>query len=290
MPSSVDPSILARQRARQLSAWTRQFKAGKTEGIPKKLLATLGSSPTPDLSSAPTESSDRPLLSRSQIKNRSKRLRKQRPCHRCGQPGHKKSSCSQDSSSVDKEETICFACRSFGHLLRDCPNVDQTKKSAKCYQCGSDQHAARDCKMREQEQIDHPVLSSTAYPLAVCFVCGSQGHLSRDCPSSDHGIFPKGGQCKRCGRSDHKVKNCSLPETEEEKEQKKIEKEERKKRTRESKNTSESIDGNVQFEELEEKKSKKQKKSNKEEKQENEEEDKKTKEKKPKKTAKLVKF
>lgn len=234
---------------------------------------------------ASTESAgDPPRLTRSQLKNRSKRLRARRPCHRCGRAGHKRSECS--ASSVDLlpsaptasvaameaeggDGVQCLGCRRFGHRLSECDNITQQHKptltaadallqhsgdgSAGSEMAGADETAGRAVAERTEKEAAEVIASAESestrrragrfcyhcgsaghtaahcdgqlvagsgggggggggggqFAFAVCFICQSVGHLARQCPSSDHGIFVRGGECHRCGSKQHKAKHCS---------------------------------------------------------------------------------
>jgi hypothetical protein len=46
------------------------------------------------------------------------------------------------------------------------------------------------------------------FPFATCFLCKEKGHLTRSCPKNDHGLYPNGGCCRFCGKTDHLKKDC----------------------------------------------------------------------------------
>jgi Zinc knuckle len=98
--------------------------------------------------------------------------------------------------STEKQNTICLGCRKYGHMLRECPNRSSDQKTNICNKCGSDQHRLKDCKETGSE-----------LSFVTCFVCKGKGHLSKDCPDGT-GLYPKGGSCKLCGKTNHFAKDC----------------------------------------------------------------------------------
>jgi len=92
--------------------------------------------------------------------------------------------------------------------LPDIAAAAQSRKGRFCYHCGSAAHTAAHC-------VDQAGGGSGGsggggqFAFAVCFICQSVGHLARQCPSSDHGIFIRGGACHRCGSKQHKAKHCT---------------------------------------------------------------------------------
>ncbi|OCH88110.1 hypothetical protein OBBRIDRAFT_813825 [Obba rivulosa] len=118
--------------------------------------------------------------------------------------------------------TICFACREYGHAAKDCTNAIATGENGAedgqagvarpkagrsavgiCYRCGSRKHNLSKCR--------EPVDSENPLPYASCFVCSGKGHLASSCPKNQSkGIYPNGGSCKLCGETTHLAKDCPL--------------------------------------------------------------------------------
>ena len=131
-----------------------------------------------------------------------------RECWVCGGE-HRRSDCPNKlevgGGHLIQRKLICLGCRQRGHLLRDCPSAGAAALGAGasgiCFNCGapSSDHSLRDCPV--------PRAPGGALPFAACFVCGGGGHIARDCPRG-RGVFPRGGECKRCGSTRHTAAEC----------------------------------------------------------------------------------
>ncbi|XP_022916719.1 zinc finger CCHC domain-containing protein 9-like [Onthophagus taurus] len=101
-----------------------------------------------------------------------------------------------------EKKKVCFNCRKSGHVLSECPNLNDDKQdtiaSGVCFKCGSTEHTHFECK----------VVKDDNYKFATCFICNEQGHISRQCPDNNRGLYPKGGACKVCGDVTHLKKDC----------------------------------------------------------------------------------
>jgi len=78
-----------------------------------------------------------------------------------------------------EKKKICFKCHESGHLISDCPQLqdgsDATKLNTKaCFKCGSLEHTRSDCKVK----------GGNDFKFAYCFVCKEKGHISKQCPKS----------------------------------------------------------------------------------------------------------
>lgn len=64
-----------------------------------------------------------------------------------------------------EKKKVCFNCRGSGHLISECPNLDQNQAATGiCFKCGSTEHTYFECKVvREQE-----------FKFAQCFICNEQ--------------------------------------------------------------------------------------------------------------------
>lgn len=106
-----------------------------------------------------------------------------------------------------EKKNVCFNCRKSGHLLSECPNLnDETSGTGICFKCGSTEHTHFECR----------VVRSQDFKFATCFICNEQGHIARQCPDNAKGLYPKGGACKVCGDVTHLKKDCPKFQVEQE--------------------------------------------------------------------------
>ena len=142
-------------------------------------------------------------LTRSQLKNRSKRLRARRPCHRCGRPGHKRSECNADSirsphaTSAQSDEAAsadsvqCLGCRRFGHRLTDC-TARIAQPPHKPTLTAADALSHHDAHRRDNgssstaaecAEAVSPVAASTGSEATArfCYHCGNASHTASQC-------------------------------------------------------------------------------------------------------------
>ena len=67
--------------------------------------------------------------------------------------------------------------------------------------CDSTAHSLSGCPI--------PTSPLDPTPFATCFICLASGHLSSLCPSNPgRGIYVNGGNCKVCGSTAHRAKDC----------------------------------------------------------------------------------
>ena len=123
--------------------------------------------------------------------------------------------------TLKKLKLKCLCCKKKGHIMAECKSkndptvnsVNQTvsntndssdKHSKLCFNCGKADHSIYACNL----PVDMKNL-----PFADCFICKNKGHLSSNCPSSENGIYIKGGACFNCDSKEHLAKNCPLKQT-----------------------------------------------------------------------------
>ena len=99
---------------------------------------------------------------------------------------------------------ICFHCRKSGHSAAECPDNNDDENRI-CYKCGSTEHRLAQCPKLSNKKYN---LSKENLPFARCFICNQKGHLSGQCSMNEHGIYPKGGECKNCGSKSHLSLDC----------------------------------------------------------------------------------
>ncbi|XP_076946291.1 uncharacterized protein LOC143617696 isoform X2 [Bidens hawaiensis] len=122
-------------------------------------------------------------------------------CLNCGDVGHEMFSCKSMYSPDDLKEVQCYVCKGFGHLC--CVNyADEVSTEVSCYRCGQLGHSGWECAKVHAETCSEWTPSS-------CCVCHRESHTACKCIG-----VPK---VKR-------IKDPSIPETEEEKEKKKTKK------------------------------------------------------------------
>lgn len=222
--ASLTPEqIKERQRQKQQEAWEKiKLKTGgKAENLPKKL--GKGEAPaafTPG------------KLSRTQVKNKLKRERARRPCFRCGIVGHRKEQCTATDSqileykynqnqleggqggeegkggSVQNIDSIaCLACRSFGHTIKNCPQLEGTyiRSKGKEGEQGEEEEeeeesdsdsdsSENEIKSKNKKTKSSPSPSPSSVPglsaaakarvsSVQCYTCGAAGHTTRECLS-----------------------------------------------------------------------------------------------------------
>lgn len=105
-----------------------------------------------------------------------------------------------EKSLARMKKNVCFNCRKPGHILSQCPEVQENVDTAHdvCYRCGSTEHKAYTCK----------VASGKSFPFAQCFICKERGHITRECPDNSKGLYPRGGCCILCGAVTHLKRDC----------------------------------------------------------------------------------
>ena len=94
------------------------------------------------------------------------------------------------------------------------PGRKRKKGGNICYKCGSTEHRIQLCprikpflQKGNGSRIDYGKIGDL--PFAECYVCNGTGHLASHCPSSDKGLYPRGGSCRVCGSVDHLAADCS---------------------------------------------------------------------------------
>jgi zinc finger CCHC domain-containing protein 9 len=102
-------------------------------------------------------------------------------------------------SQIKKKNVRCLLCKKRGHMVSECREKKEDVGNLICYNCGSNEHNLFGCS----KKVDYSNL-----PFAECFICKEMGHLSANCPTSDKGIYFKGGSCFICQGKDHLAKNC----------------------------------------------------------------------------------
>lgn len=111
------------------------------------------------------------------------------PCYVCGQFQHSGKRC--------PKRRICSACKSRGHIAKDCPM--NNKEGAICLRCGETGHELFSCN------IDY---STDDLKNIHCYVCNKQGHIF----CGDYmDICPATASCYNCGESGHSGLECPKP-------------------------------------------------------------------------------
>ena len=166
-------------------------------------------------------------LSRSQLKNRSKRLRAKRPCHRCGRAGHKRSECGLHSTAgtaahcddgSDASELQCLGCRRFGHRLSDCTHLTPPQRPTLTAADALLQHNDSSSAGNEAAAEEPAAAAAPTGPRPgrICYHCGSAAHTAGHCldgPSAAIGGGDSGGQfafavCFVCQSVGHLARHC----------------------------------------------------------------------------------
>lgn len=111
---------------------------------------------------------------------------------------------------VKKQNMRCFNCRKKGHTVAECTKKEK-ENTTLCYNCGATDHNIYGCS----KKVDLKSL-----PFAECFICKEKGHISANCPTSEKGIYVRGGSCFICKGVDHLAKNCPQKQAMLEEEQK----------------------------------------------------------------------
>ncbi|XP_027200124.1 uncharacterized protein LOC113794222 [Dermatophagoides pteronyssinus] len=112
---------------------------------------------------------------------------------------------------------VCFKCRQPGHLVSDCPSIDQSSDDRNeltniCYFCCSNEHKLSEC-IKYRKQLKQHSANDINLPFAKCFICHQNGHLTRNCSMNKNGAFPNGGKCRSCGSINHTLKECPKNKT-----------------------------------------------------------------------------
>jgi len=146
-------------------------------------------------------------------------------CYRCRKSGHSAENC-KHAPAADAANTAVDdgggggeggggkgGATSGSIFATPTPGRKRKKGGNICYKCGSTEHRIQLCprikpflKRGNGSRIDYGKIGDL--PFAECYVCNRTGHLASHCPSSDKGLYPRGGACRVCGSVDHLAADC----------------------------------------------------------------------------------
>jgi hypothetical protein len=114
------------------------------------------------------------------------------PCHVCGRLGHNDSLCPNE---------LCHRCLQPGHFATSCSNT-QVNRTAPCLRCGDAQHKESVCPMEPDSTEFHALVKHL-----VCIVCGSKGHINCNTTApvrKQPRVF-----CSNCAEKGHVASRCT---------------------------------------------------------------------------------